>query len=1193
MLCSFKYRKFFSLFIVYTIILSALPITISGVLNRTTTDLIVNENNVDSYKVSLNNMLNEQISSPFDQMLKYSYTPVLTSNGTGDDFFVSDDLQVKHGINLSLNSDNSYTDSYTISEITDYTVDSSQYNISSLSATSYFDYQQTIHNKDEIPSSSVIRIAQSFDVTWPAAIFSGAKIYLIIKTAIGGDELDLFLVNSSISDGKPDMSSVLSSAIDGPFNSSNPITESTTGNVVYYSFSDVTLSTGKYYLVANASSYDANDGDGFNWRGQQGSVYGDSYTHDGTAWSSIVNKDYVLAPELTPAYENGTVMRFTDPAEIQLRDNGIDITSFNQMISGIGVHDITSNTSVNIQMNNDYSFSRTLVGQSTYSVLNSSFYDYSVSWSINWFTPLVDIMQYSGHTRTQTITIPEGWNNLSHSFFINDSVPISSSIQSSTHTLDLDILLNGNNYFESDFVFYSTSRNHIFDSSISAEIFNLGYWTTNTSHAIGHYGSDIDSSITVREDIITDILTGELNFTIYSPNGQIVPMKTNLDSNISFVDTTSYSQLISSQSSPGVYSTVTSFDPSVYGSDLEGLWTVSYEWSNGTAVGFFAKTITVVKPTFLELEWEESVGSDIWINNSSSEISRISGENIRVRVNYLNISDPYFVGNGTPITAATVTFTTSWLDSGSIDYNVSSYETTIATNAPEGLSTIQIFASGNYLQNHTTQFSLRILHVFRINSIQTIGEVTYTNPANFRLELVDLSNASVQIYPDELTIILDSSNLTSEEYSIVLLGGVIEVVLDTDDLELTIGSHTLEVVATKTDFVDESHQNSATFVFPQFEIVLIPIAIVVEQGIEEMETNSQAEIKFSLMDANKSTRITGLLGADIELSVDIEDVEVWFDSETAGIYTVIVKVLQPTILSLNVYVSISISNHEPIDFRLASVQITLPTEPVSKLPFYLFVIIGILGAGALIVPSILLLRRRRNREKRNQRDIFTKTYQFYEGVLSITKLIVVQNVTSLPIYEMDLGSEIQADPSLISGFLSAVSSVGTEMRGERSGGVRRVQYKEFQVIASQSGFFTLYTFSETELNEEIEKKLTVISDWFAMMFPQIDADWDGSTEPFRMNLQGITEKIMKEIHLWIFYPFRVSPYKSQEIEEMSGIRKRMVNYVLESESITISRLFEDFDDVKIEQGLPIIFELIETNILEPEFDAYKIATVRF
>ncbi len=453
---------------------------------------------------------------------------------------------------------------------------------------------------------------------------------------------------------------------------------------------------------------------------------------------------------------------------------------------------------------------------------------------------------------------------------------------------------------------------------------------------------------------------------------------------------------------------------------------------------------------------------------------------------------------------------------------------------------------------------------------------------------------SVQIYPNEVAVKLNSNNLTSGEFNLSFVSGIIEIELGTNSLGLDIGSHNLEVQATKTDFIDEIGQSSASLLFPQFEIIPIKITIVIEQDIEEMDTNTQSELKFSVMDTDHSIGIMELTESEFELNVDIEGVEVWFDSESAGIYTVIVKILEPTIVSLNIYISVSVSGYELIEnFRLASIQINFPTDPDSKLPFYLFIIIGVLGAGAVIVPSILLLRRRKNREKRNQQDIFTRTYNFYEGVLSITKLIVVHRVTSLPVYEMDLGSEIDVDPSLISGFLSAVSSVGSEMRGDKSGGVRRVQYKEFQVTASQSGFFTLYTFSESELNEEIEQKLTLISDWFDMMFPQIDADWDGSTEPFRLNLKGITEKIMKEIHLWIFYPFRVSHYKNKEIEEMSGIRKRMIDYIGESDTITISRLFDDFDDIKLEQGLPIVFELIENNILEPEFDAYKIATVRF
>ncbi len=549
----FRFRKLISLTLIAFIITPVLPFTSNNISNG----LLLINNIEDDLIYSQSGFLNSLEGPYLEQSLKYSYIPITNSDGSGDNFLVSDNLQVKQRVNISLNSDNSYSDSYTISGITDYFTDSLQYNITAISASKYFDYQQTIHNKDEILSSSTIRIAQSFDITWPTAIFTGAKIYLVIENTIGDDELELFIVNASISDGKPDMLSILSSATNGPYTALNPITESTLGNTVYYDFNDITLSTGKYYVVANVSNYDATDGDGFNWRGQQGSVFADSYTHDGTVWSSIVNKDYILAPELTPAYANGTAMRFSDPAEVQLRDNGVDITSFNQMISGTGDHTLTSNTSVDIEMNNPYVFSRSFVGQSFYTAINSSFYDYSISWSINWFTPLVDIFQYTNPIRLQSITIPNGWNNLSQIFLINDSIPIVSSVNSNIHTLDLDVLHHDSNYYESDFVFYSTSRNYLYDSSISSETFNLGYWTTNTTHAIGYYGSDLDAVISVKDDLLSDITTGQLNFTLYSPDGEIIAMKTILDSNISFVDTTSYSQIISSQSSPGVYSAST------------------------------------------------------------------------------------------------------------------------------------------------------------------------------------------------------------------------------------------------------------------------------------------------------------------------------------------------------------------------------------------------------------------------------------------------------------------------------------------------------------------------------------------------------------------------------------------------------------------------------------------------------------
>ena len=338
------------------------------------------------------------------------------------------------------------------------------------------------------------------------------------------------------------------------------------------------------------------------------------------------------------------------------------------------------------------------------------------------------------------------------------------------------------------------------------------------------------------------------------------------------------------------------------------------------------------------------------------------------------------------------------------------------------------------------------------------------------------------------------------------------------------------------------------------------------------------------------------MGANFDISFDLdpEDAEIiGTPTETMGLYSVTIRINAPDELSINIFLTINKPGYEAkTSITIKSISIIPPIED-GGIPFFIFIIIGIFSAAAIITPTVVVVRRKLTKDKRAEKALFARIYGLYESVLSITKLIIVHKATGLPVYEMDLGSEITLDPSLITGFLTAISSMGIELRGDRAGSVKRLQYKNFLVTGSEAGQFTLYTFSETDLNQEIEDKLTVISEWFAKMFSNITEDWDGSTEVFRINLQGITEKIMKEIHLWIFYPFTVSPYKQAEIEEFTGLRKRLVEYITNGDNVTISRIFDELDDVRIERGLPIIFELIETGILTPVFDAYKIATVRF
>ena len=228
-----------------------------------------------------------------------------------------------------------------------------------------------------------------------------------------------------------------------------------------------------------------------------------------------------------------------------------------------------------------------------------------------------------------------------------------------------------------------------------------------------------------------------------------------------------------------------------------------------------------------------------------------------------------------------------------------------------------------------------------------------------------------------------------------------------------------------------------------------------------------------------------------------------------------------------------------------------------------------------------------------KKDIYRHIDSVYRSVISIKKLMIVHVETSLPIYEMDFGSEIAVDPSLISGFLQAVSTIGGEMIGIDDGGVKRIDYQNFTVTSTQEGNFIIYTFSDIELYKLIEDRLSEIAKWFSLMFGSLVEDWDGSTEIFRLNEEGIKEKIMGDIFLWLFYPLVITTKGEENLENIEALEKKIFKFIQESDSSTISRILDILDDLGLEETLIVLFDLVDKGYIKPNYGAYDIVTIRF
>ncbi|MCG3219911.1 MAG: hypothetical protein H7641_00895, partial [Candidatus Heimdallarchaeota archaeon] len=818
---------------------------------------VVSEHDISSLERTDNYIDNDSLKN---KPISFAYTPIDQLGGIGDNLTVTDELTVSHQVSLSLNSSNGLSNSFNIAGISGFTDDYLEYDLSiSAERDDYIIFESAVDNKDATLESGQVRVAQGFSIPWDYGVFYGAEIYLdTTGPTLGNDTLELFIVKAD-GTGQPNMSDVRAFDLNGPYNSSNLIPASSTGNYAYYDFINISLSgdaileRGNYFVVANLSVVDDTD-DEFFWEGQS-FVFEDfpNYVHNEISWN-LIGETRDLIVDLKPSYSNGTAIIFTDPTSIDFQDNALAITSLNQQITTTGLHTLSSNTSVAISMNNSYLFSNILPGTTVYTADNSTFPNYDISWDVIWNIPQVDLTSYSNPVRKHYIYTPSDWSNSVFSILINDSIPVSSLRNPSGYECSIQTLLSGSKYFEGDFKLQTSSPNYVLNTQISDDFqitkeFTLGYWTTDTLDAYGHEGSTVYVEVGINEIIQSG---GILNFTLFNSTGEIIAWKNSslLPSNIIYTDNSYYSGLGYFDPGDNVFKHNITIDPSINESDREGEWTAFILWQNGTEVGLFSSTIIIEKPTLAEFAWEEELGEGSMINDTLVELTRINGHGISVVVDYYNISDPFFSGIGTPIVNASVTYVASWGDSGYLVFDGSQYVLDIITDAPVGVYTVDLIASGSFLETQSIQFSVKIIHQFEISPVRTSYEVNYTNEVTVSFELRDISYGNELIEPDNVILTFNGSSLDASDYIYSFEDLRIKITIDTNDILdaiLPIDSYILLITVTKTDFVADygidTAVDSTTIV-----VTPIPTQVQIEETVTESDINSQITLSFRFVD---------------------------------------------------------------------------------------------------------------------------------------------------------------------------------------------------------------------------------------------------------------------------------------------------------------------------------------------------------
>ncbi|MHA1201852.1 MAG: hypothetical protein ACTSQ4_04955 [Candidatus Heimdallarchaeaceae archaeon] len=1070
-----KGSKFPSIIILaYLFIFSITLTSLKGLTATNNNDFLVKDNLEQTNPVNL-------IPNSFADYSSFPYTPVTNLSGSGNTFDVEDILTVydDFSLNFTYNSLTGYfEDNFTNVDITS-AYDSSllNYNMTQVLAKQDFYPIETEENGFTELKEALPAIAQSFEVKWDYATFFGADLYFADDGSALNSDLEIFIVKADESTGAPNMSYIYSNELNGPYNGSNRIPST----FQYYDFEDVVLEKGKYFVVAKLTSPSTAVPKFFRWYSNSVPLYeSDTYYQNiGQTWDLQAFVDHTLIVEMLPSNQTGYAMEFQDLSTITLKDNGVDLQNIDSQITSIGFHNLTSDTSLEITFNNSYSFINSIIADSYFAAFNSTAGDYSILWNLTWDVSSVDPSTFSIYERMIQVATMSDWYD-SPTCYYNDTDTFPTILSSDTYFCYLD-----SNTSAGSFRLETSSPNFIQSLELSdgeelTNMYSLGHWTTDGINATGYEGSTIYSTITLIENSIS----GTLNFTLFNPEGEIITLKTSLPTNLTYSDLSSYALLDPTPDSPGVYTSEITLDPSVYGSDPEGIWTVFVYWNNGTEIGIYSQPVYIQSLTYLNIEWEEIPDNSNWINNVTQTIVRQNGDELLINSSYYKLSEPFFTNYGEIIENTTIVYQTSWGESGNLTSTNNFHSIIFDDNITAHSYTIELTTTGTLLEYHLVILNLEIFNVFSVEPIETSLESNSTEDLVLSFRLINETDAD-----------RDPMEVTKSELSIVIQGAIVAQ----EDYYLNYKDEINTVII-----------SSQAIRFNEFDLVL---------------------------DISKD---------HFKSSYSNEKLETTFD-------VVINQVTAP--------------------------PTTPPPEPEFP-PYLIGVIIGGSIALITIISIIAVVGNKRVKSKGLIVDVSegSNIVALFENILSLKKLLFIHNETSLPVFEYDIEYKKTVDTSLITGFLSVVASMGKQIGGIGTGGIKKLEYRNFVVNTASAELYSVFMFSSDEINSELTSRLFDLIMWFEYSFP-IEGVWGGRMTPYVEKKDLIQDKIAETLYIWLFFPLQVNDKKKKDIKKLKDINVKITNYIVKSGSVSVSSIITEFQNVELDDILNTVFTLVNKKYL--------------
>ncbi|MEX2715230.1 MAG: hypothetical protein Q6370_002895 [Candidatus Sigynarchaeota archaeon] len=353
-----------------------------------------------------------------------------------------------------------------------------------------------------------------------------------------------------------------------------------------------------------------------------------------------------------------------------------------------------------------------------------------------------------------------------------------------------------------------------------------------------------------------------------------------------------------------------------------------------------------------------------------------------------------------------------------------------------------------------------------------------------------------------------------------------------------------------------------------FRIVPLSLKINLTTSISmTYRVGQENDIVFWIADTSHGTNRT-----DLVVQFTINSVTTRVFPQPNGTYTISINQLNLQPSSDPYLLSITVINPHGENV-VSTVTIVYTTQTID---WWLIVIVAG-GVSAIFIVAIGIYtsaRRRRRRIEAERMDIINKARDLF----NLNNIIVLDKRSGIDIFGQTYG-EFKLDPTLVSGFLSAIGTFGLELTNtDEDSQTIKLEYKKSKIVISEFKGFRITMIMKDAPSSAMLASLDRFAHDIEEKYGKLLQNFNGETTAF----QDMGKLIEKHFHVSFVAPLKINPRPNVKLTQDEKLIYNKANDVAMAKGMQPFYASEIFASVELDhKAVEAFFSLMNKGIITP------------